>query len=113
MIRKHPLTPEERQAKDEQKKREEDEAYMRGRPNRMEVANYVNALLEEKYIPEIKKLQQSIQLGIMVTQAILIQKNICTGEEIKAITKEFIKTQEQQLKADIQKHTEKIKSEVN
>lgn len=75
------LTPEEKQKQD-------DEQYMRGRPNRMEVANYVNALLEQKYIPQ---LQEQTSMGFMVIQALLIEKGICTGEEIEQMTKEFIK----------------------
>ena len=62
----------------EQKKQQDDERYMQGRPTRMEVANYVNALLEEKYMPQ---LQGQISLGFMVIQAILIEKGICTGEQ--------------------------------
>ena len=77
----------------EQKKQQEDEQYMRGRPNRMEVANYVNALLEDKYMPMI---QGQTSLGFMVIQAILIEKGICTGEEIEEITKKFVAQRQQE-----------------
>lgn len=77
----------------EQKKQQEDEQYMRGRPNRMEVANYVNALLEDKYMPMI---QGQISLGFMVIQAILIEKGICTGEEIEEFTKQFIEQRQKE-----------------
>lgn len=101
MKNKQPLTPEEKQRKLEEKQREENENFMRGRPNRAEVANYVNALLEEKYMPEIQKLiaqtQQSTQLGLMALQAILIQKGICTGDEIQETTKQFIKAHQEEL----------------
>ena len=83
------LTPEEKQKQD-------DEQYMRGRPNRMEVANYVNALLEQKYIPQ---LQEQTSMGFMVIQALLIEKGICTGEEIEQMTKEFIKQKQAQEKS--------------
>ena len=77
----------------EQKKQQEDEQYMRGRPNRMEVANYVNALLEDKYMPMI---QGQTSLGFMVIQAILIEKGICAGEEIEEITKKFVAQRQQE-----------------
>lgn len=77
----------------EQKKQQEDEQYMRGRPNRMEVANYVNALLEDKYMPMI---QGQTSLGFMVIQAILIEKGICTGEEIEEIIKKFVAQRQQE-----------------
>lgn len=77
----------------EQKKQQEDEQYMRGRPNRMEVVNYVNALLEDKYMPMI---QGQTSLGFMVIQAILIEKGICTGEEIEEITKKFVAQRQQE-----------------
>lgn len=90
------LTPEEKQKQD-------DEQYMRGRPNRMEVANYVNALMEQKYIPQ---LQEQTSMGFMVIQALLIEKGICTGEEIEQMTKEFIK----QKQAKAQQTQEKSKN---
>lgn len=113
---KHPLTPEERQQKDEQKKREETEQFMKGRPNRAEVANYVNSLLEEKYMPEIQRLigtvQNSTQLGFMTLQAILINKGICTGDEIQQVTKEFIQAQKaemEKMKKKLQEKTSEVK----
>ena len=94
------LTPEEKQKQD-------DEQYMRGRPNRMEVANYVNALLEQKYIPQ---LQEQTSMGFMVIQALLIEKGICTGEEIEQMTKEFIK-QKQAKAQQAQKKSENPKQD--
>lgn len=106
---KKSLTPEDKQ-------REEDEAFMRGTPNRMEVASYVNALLEEHYLPEIQKMiaqvQQSTQLGFMTLQAILINKKICSGEEIQQITQEFIRVQKDELEKKLKEQTEKAKSEL-
>ena len=87
----------------EQKKQQDDERYMQGRPTRMEVANYVNALLEQKYIPQ---LQEQTSMGFMVIQALLIEKGICTGEEIEQMTKEFIK----QKQAKAQQTQEKSKN---
>lgn len=77
----------------EQKQQQENERYMQGRPTRLEVANYVNALLEDKYMPQI---QGQTSLGFMVIQAILIEKGICTGEEIEEITKKFIEQRQQE-----------------
>lgn len=94
------MTPEQRQKQD-------DERYMQGRPTRIEVANYVNALLEEKYMPQI---QGQTSLGFMVIQAILIEKGICTGEEIEEITKKFIQ-QRQQEAQKAQKNKEESKQD--
>lgn len=77
----------------EQKKQQEDEQYMKGRPTRLEVANYVNALMEEKYMPH---LQGQTSLGFMVIQAILIEKGICTGEEIEEFTKQFVEQRQKE-----------------
>ena len=55
--------------------------------------NYVNALLEDKYMPMI---QGQTSLGFMVIQAILIEKGICTGEEIEEITKKFVAQRQQE-----------------
>lgn len=89
------------QLTDEQKKQQEDERFLQGRPNRMEVAQYVNGLLEDKYMPEIQQtnynIQQAMTLGFMVLQSILIEKGIATGEEIEARTKEFIEQQKKDL----------------
>lgn len=73
-----------------------DEKYMSGHPTRAEVGNYVNALLEEHYMPRIQGL---IQMSSMVLQAILIKKNVCTGEELKEITEEFVKEQKRRTDA--------------
>ena len=73
-----------------------DEAYLRGTPSRMEVANYVTSIIEQHYIPSVQK---GFQLGIMVMQAILIKKGICTGEEIQEFTKSFIEEQKARVKA--------------
>lgn len=116
MSSKHPLSPEEKQKKQEAKQREQDEGFMKGRPNRMEVANYVNALLTEKYMPEITNMigqvQQSTQLGFMTLQAILIKKGICTGDEIKQFTEEFLKAQKEELERKVKEKTEQTKEQV-
>lgn len=72
-----------------------DQKYLYGTPTRAEVANYVNALLEEKYIPELKKLIMTVNahasLSHQVVLAILLKKGICTEAEVKELTEEFIK----------------------
>lgn len=78
----------------EQKQQQDDERYMGGKPSRMEVANYVQAVMENHYIPQ---LYNQLQLGLMTIQAILIEKGICTGEEIEEITKEFLKRQQEEI----------------
>lgn len=83
----------------EQKKQQEDEQYMRGKPTRMEVSNFVNSVMEEHYIP---LLTNQMRLSAMVLQAILIDKDICTGEEIEEITKEFVKKQEEEMKKAVE-----------
>lgn len=74
----------------EDKAAREDEDFMMKRPNRMEVANYVNSLLDQKYMPHIDGKLTSVKLGLMIIQSILIDKGICTGEEIESITKDFL-----------------------
>lgn len=91
-----------------------DEQYMLGRPNRMEVANYVNALLEEHYMPSILERENSFRLGLMVIQSILIKKGICTGDEIKEITEEFLanlKAEQEKAQAEAQQQTSEDNSE--
>ena len=80
-----------------------DEAYLRGTPSRAEVANYVTSIMEQHYVPN---LQAGFQLGIMVMQAILIKKGICTGEEIQEITKNFVEEQKARAKEAQQGQTE-------
>lgn len=101
----------EKQKKAQQKA---DEQYMMGKPNRMEVANYVNALLEEHYIPSILERENSFRLGLMVVQSILIKKGICTGDEIKEITEEFLanlKAEQEKAQAEAQQQTSDDNSE--
>lgn len=43
------------QISEEQKKRNENIQYFQGKPNRMEVMNFIINILEEKYVPEIKE----------------------------------------------------------
>lgn len=91
-----------------------DEQYMLGRPNRIEVANYVNALLEEHYMPSIIDRENSFRLGLMVIQSILIKKGICTGDEIKEITEEFLanlKAEQEKVQAEAQQQTSEGNSE--
>ena len=90
---------------EEKKKHQEDEAYFKGRPTRMEVANYVNGLMEKEYIPSLVNSLNGLNLGLMVLQAILIEKGICTGEEIEDITKEFV----ERAKAPTNSSKEKLK----
>lgn len=84
------MTPEQRQQRD-------NELYMQGRPTRLEVANYVNSLLENQYSPQI---HGAMTLGFMVLQAILIDKGICTGQEIEDLTKQFIQQRQQEKEAE-------------
>lgn len=104
---KHVLTDEERKQKAEQKQRAQDEQYMQGRPTRLEVCNYVNALLEDKYAPAIQSMisqtAQAAQISIMVMQSILIQKGLTTGDELKDLTEAFMKRYSEELKKASQK----------
>lgn len=65
------------------KSEEEINQFMQGNPTRLEVANYVNALLETKYMTVIQEQLNALKLGNMVTQALMIQKGVCSGEEIE------------------------------
>ena len=73
----------------------EDKRYMEGKPNRIEVANYVNSLIENHYMPTITNY---IQMSSMVLQAILIEKGVCTGEEIKEITEKFVEENQKRIR---------------
>ena len=95
----------------------EDIKYMNGKPTRVEVANYVNALLEEHYMPRIDQSMQMInqgaKLGIMIMQAILIDKGICTGEEIEQFTHNFIEHQKEEIKKQQQENPPEQSSEAD
>ena len=83
---------------EEEKQKQIDESFLKGRPNRLEVMNYVNSIIEEKYLPEV---YAKMQLSIMTLQAILINKGIVTGEEIEKITQEFLeRSKEEQQKPE-------------
>ena len=80
----------------------EDEEYLNGIPSRMEVANFVNALLEEKYLPHLlnqdEKVEATCRFAIMAIQAILIQKGICTAEEFQEASESIIKAAQEERK---------------
>lgn len=84
-----------------------DQKYLNGTPTRMEVANYVNALNEEKVLPEIKKLIMAVNahasLSNQVILGLLIKKGICTEEEVKQMTEDLVK---EATKAQDEKKTE-------
>ena len=88
-------------------KHHNDQQYLNGNPTRMEVANYVNALNEEKVIPEIKKLIMAVNahasLSNQVVLGLLIKKGICTEEEVKQMTEDLVK---EATKAQDEKKTE-------
>lgn len=67
------------------------EEFMLGLPNRAEVANYVNALLEEKYMNLLCEVSDGAMIGLMVIQAVLIKNGITTEDELKTLTLEFSK----------------------
>lgn len=64
--------------------------WLEDHPTRLEVSNYINALWEHHYLPLVTNY---IQISSMVLQAILIDKGVCTGEEIKDITEKFVSEQ--------------------
>lgn len=88
-------------------KHHNDQQYLNGTPTRMEVANYVNALIEEKVIPELKKLIMTVNahasLSNQVVLGLLIKKGICTEEEVKQMTEDLVK---EATKAQDEKKTE-------
>lgn len=88
----------------------EDKKYMEGKPNRIEIANYVNSLMENHYMPMITNY---IQISSMVLQAILLEKNICTGEEIKKITEKFVEENKYRNKLMQTYHRIKTSNEIN
>lgn len=72
----------------------EDKKWLNECPTRVEIINYVNAIWEHNYLPTITNY---IQLSSMVLQAILIDKGICTGDEIKDITEKFVQEQQRRI----------------
>lgn len=88
-------------------KHHNDQKYLNSAPTRVEVANYVNALNEEKVIPEIKKLILAVNahasLSNQVVLGLLIKKGICTEEEVKQMTEDLVK---EATKAQDEKKTE-------
>lgn len=75
----------------------ENQKWLNEHPTRMEVASYVNALWERHYLPTITNY---IQMSSMVLQAILIEKGVCTGDEIKSITEKFVSEQQRRMAID-------------
>lgn len=73
----------------------EDTKFLEGKPSRIEVANYVNGLLEDHYLP---KVTNYIQMSSMILQAILIEKGVCTGDEIKEVTERFVKENQRRIR---------------
>ena len=73
----------------------EDNKYMHSKPTRIEVANYINALMDNHYMPLINN---NIQMSMMVLQAIMLKKGICTGDEIKEITEQFVEENHRRMK---------------
>lgn len=100
---------------DKQRQQQVDEKYLQGKPTRLEVANYVNALLEQEYMPaiqnEIINNVNSMKLGIMILQGILVNKGICTGEEIEQLTNEFIENYKKELEEHQKKADEESQNE--
>ena len=73
----------------------EEREYFNQTPTRMEVANYVNALLDSKYMPAlyqyIEGVKRGAQMATMVMNTILVRKGIVTLEEMDAIKDELEK----------------------
>lgn len=88
-------------------KHHNDQKYLNSAPTRVEVANYVTAIHEEKVIPEIKRLIMCVNahasLSNKVVLALLIKKGICTEEEVKQMTEDLVK---EATKAQDEKKTE-------
>lgn len=89
-------------------KHHNDQKYLNSAPTRIEVANYVTAINEERVIPEIKKLIMAVNahasLSNQVVLGLLIKKGICTEEEVKQMTEDLVK---EATKAQDEKKTEK------
>ena len=88
--------------KNEEIEMSEDEIkeFMQGNPTRLEVANYINSLLEEKYMPLIQEQINALKLGNMVTQALLLQKGICSGEDIENMISQLSKSLKEETKQE-------------
>lgn len=60
-------------------------------PNRKEVANYVNNLVDARCLKLIDEVSCGATIGLMVIQSVLIQKGIATKEELQELTEQFLK----------------------
>ena len=74
-----------------------DKKWLNERPTRLEVINYVNSLWEHNHFPVVTSY---IQMSSMILQAILIDKGVCTGDEIKDITEKFVAEQQRRMTED-------------
>lgn len=64
------------------------EDYMNQTPSRGEVAGYVQSIMDGYYMPLISS---QIQLSSVILQGILLEKGLCTSEEMKEIAANFIR----------------------
>lgn len=102
---------------DEDRQKAEDERFMQGKATRAEVANYVNSLLEQHYMPMIERMINdnisAAKLGIMIVQALLVDKGICTGDEIEQFTKSFIEQRKAEVEQAMKEAAEKVADEAS
>lgn len=70
---------------------DQDMEFLNGTPTRMEVANYVNGILEEKFMPSIQETINSMNSGYQILLALLIKKGLTSEDELKSIKEEFMK----------------------
>ena len=64
-----------------------DGEYMLQTPTRGEVAGYIQSIMDGYYMPLIAS---QIQLSSVILQGILLEKGLCTSEEMKEIAANFI-----------------------
>lgn len=67
------------------------EGFLLETPNRREVANYVNNLVDARCLKLIDEVSYGATIGLMVIQSVLIQKGIATKEELQELTEQFLK----------------------
>lgn len=63
------------------------EDYMNQSPTRGEVAGYIQSIMDGYYMPLISS---QVQLSSVIIQGILLEKGLCTSEEMREIASSFI-----------------------
>lgn len=92
---------------------EEDEKFLNETPTRKEVVNFITGVMEDKYMPTIlgliSQLERSQKLNAILIETILLNKNVCTQEDLENATHGVLEAYKKELES--QKTDSKSKTE--